>query len=101
MQSSDVYSRTKQRVSFVRARVIQANQRQRLQAEYTKNVLYFLLEYCINQPQLLQQPGSFICCPCVGLVKCTQKKREDLKQNEARIKQYIDNGLGSWLHYWA
>ena len=70
--------------------VIQANQRRRLQVESTKNVLCFLLEYCSNQPQLLQQPGSFICCPCIGLVKCTQKKREDLRQNEARIKQYID-----------
>ena len=73
--------------------VIHSNQRRRLQAESARNVLCFLLEYCSNQPQVLQQPGSFICRPCVKLVECTQKKRKDLKQNEAIIKQYIDKLL--------
>ena len=70
--------------------VVHSNQRRRLQAESTRNVLCLLLEYCSDQPQLLQHPGLFVCRPCVRLVESTQKMREDLKQKEVKIKQYIE-----------
>ena len=65
--------------------VIHSNQHQRLRAESTRNVLCVLLEYCNDQPQLLQQPGLFVCCLCVRLVESTQK----IKQKEVKIKHYI------------
>ena len=72
---------------------VNSNQRRKLQVESTRNVLCFLLEYCYDQPQLLQQPRLFICRPCVRLVESTQKMREDLKRKELKIKEYMERLL--------
>ena len=66
MQSSDIqYSRTKWRLSLI------SGEDYIITSGVHKNVTL--------------AAGSFICRPCVMLVKCAQKNREDLTQSKARI----------------